>query len=1048
MKHLFTYLLCLGSVVLWGQTIPTPTQTDQIILDQNSNSKADPGDKIRYNVTIQNTGGSNATNVQLNAVPDSRTTLDGASFRSSPVAANDGPYACTGNVGINIPAASGVKANDYDDNLSGATLSVVTAPASGSVTLNNDGSFTYTPNAGFTGNDQFTYEITDVTPIMGHTPVMADIRATVTITVSNLIWFIDNSSTATTADGRRNTPFKTLAAFNAGSAAAGDVVYIEHTGTNYTGGIVLQNNERLFGEGHTGGANLADVVIFDLAPNGFALPNINGSRPIIENASGDGVTLAENNTLRGFNVDNCISFGIENSGTTTVGNLVVSEVAINNTTGGGFDASHGSGASMNAVFDAISSIGGANGINLTSCAGTFTVNGGTITNATGAGVLISGGTVAFSNSGAITTNAGLAVDVDNHDSANTLTFSGNITSTNGGGIRVQNCGAGTKLFSGSALNLSTGANAGVTLTSNTGATINFTGGNLDIVSTSGVGFSATGGGTVTVQGASNTINSTNATALNVSNTTIGASGLTFLSISCGNNNAGADPTTGIVLNTTGNSGGLTVTGTGTTDGSGGTIQFIQQRGADIQSAINITLKNMNFTNANNVSDSGGAGTCDNTANNLSCHGAIYLRNLTTVELNNLNVFNTVEQGLNGNNINTLTLTGCRFSNCGNEQFEGGAKLRELYGTCAITNCEFDDAFDENVEIINTTTTTALILNVTGSTFRDNFDNTNGQKGIFVLLENTASSPNTINIDDCFFRRLRTQGVTVHPRGGTTNINITDSEFNKDTKKFMSGVEIVSSNSAVANINILRNNLPGMAGGNAILVQGNNNSTFQARINSNTIVGPNACSDCVSGGEFETANCNCYGDGITVWATNNSSGKVEIMSNNISGIDYVGRGIYVLARNEADLNAKITGNTNISIAGDAWYAIDAFCGPTDAGKTSLLCVQVANNGTSISGTGPQTFFAHFRARASNPGSTVNLQGLGANITDYWNNNSNTPSTLNGGSVTSSTIGGGVIVFGQTCDFNLTHPTAALDMDELRQPNPQPGTAVKIPYRDAK
>lgn len=47
---------CLGSVGTNAQTIPTPPQTDQISQDKNSNGKADPGDKIRCKVTVQNTG--------------------------------------------------------------------------------------------------------------------------------------------------------------------------------------------------------------------------------------------------------------------------------------------------------------------------------------------------------------------------------------------------------------------------------------------------------------------------------------------------------------------------------------------------------------------------------------------------------------------------------------------------------------------------------------------------------------------------------------------------------------------------------------------------------------------------------------------------------------------------------------------------------------------------------------------------------------------------------------------------------------------------------
>lgn len=74
-------------------------------------------------------------------------------------------YACTGNVGINVPAASGVKANDFDDNLTGTTLSCGTCTSAngGTVVLNNDGSFTYSPPAGFTGTDNFIYILTDFT---------------------------------------------------------------------------------------------------------------------------------------------------------------------------------------------------------------------------------------------------------------------------------------------------------------------------------------------------------------------------------------------------------------------------------------------------------------------------------------------------------------------------------------------------------------------------------------------------------------------------------------------------------------------------------------------------------------------------------------------------------------------------------------------------------------------------------------------------------------------------------------------------------------------
>ena len=57
------------------------------------------------------------------------------------------------------------------------TAALVAGPASGTLTLNADGSFEYAPNANFNGNDSFTYEVDDA---VGDTSNMA----TVSITVS------------------------------------------------------------------------------------------------------------------------------------------------------------------------------------------------------------------------------------------------------------------------------------------------------------------------------------------------------------------------------------------------------------------------------------------------------------------------------------------------------------------------------------------------------------------------------------------------------------------------------------------------------------------------------------------------------------------------------------------------------------------------------------------------------------------------------------------------------------------------------------------------
>src|SRR5207249_1830661 len=50
-----------------------------------------------------------------------------------------------------------VLANDSDANQDPLTASLVTGPAHGTLALNPDGTFSYTPNANFSGQDAFTY---------------------------------------------------------------------------------------------------------------------------------------------------------------------------------------------------------------------------------------------------------------------------------------------------------------------------------------------------------------------------------------------------------------------------------------------------------------------------------------------------------------------------------------------------------------------------------------------------------------------------------------------------------------------------------------------------------------------------------------------------------------------------------------------------------------------------------------------------------------------------------------------------------------------------
>ncbi|MGZ8810217.1 MAG: Ig-like domain-containing protein, partial [Thermoanaerobaculia bacterium] len=91
-----------------------------------------------------------------------------------PVAVNDA-YTTAEDTPLTVSAA-GVLVNDTDIDGNPLTATLVSSPSNGSAILSPDGSFTYTPNANYSGTDTFTYRANDGT-------VDSNI-ATVTITIT------------------------------------------------------------------------------------------------------------------------------------------------------------------------------------------------------------------------------------------------------------------------------------------------------------------------------------------------------------------------------------------------------------------------------------------------------------------------------------------------------------------------------------------------------------------------------------------------------------------------------------------------------------------------------------------------------------------------------------------------------------------------------------------------------------------------------------------------------------------------------------------------
>jgi len=181
----------------------------------------------------------------------------------APVAVDD-TYATDLNTPL-VVGGAGVLGNDTDVDVDPLTAALVTGPAHGSLTLNSDGSFTYTPDFGYSGADSFTYRANDGT---------------------------DNSNIATVnlTVGTGQTFFGTPGDDNL-TGGAGDDIFYATTGT-----------DTLDGGAHING----DTVIFTNATSGVTA-NLDPAQQDFT-ASGLGLTTLLNiENLTGSNYDDVLT---------------------------------------------------------------------------------------------------------------------------------------------------------------------------------------------------------------------------------------------------------------------------------------------------------------------------------------------------------------------------------------------------------------------------------------------------------------------------------------------------------------------------------------------------------------------------------------------------------------------------------------------------------------------------------------------------------------------------------------------------------------------
>ena len=535
---------------------------------------------------------------------------------------------------------------------SGLQASLVSGVSDGSLTLNADGSFSYTPAPGFAGSDSFTVRAADgaaqdagtqtVTIIVdaASSPVVAQAPS---VLAQDFYGAVGN--TELQVGGTRGTGpevYRPGASALAGDSDPGAGSLSATPGTIATaqgGSVTLAANGTFTYQPPVGFRGPSDSFNYQVdASEGTSAPasatiHFSSSRVwYVNNAAGtggDGSSAAPFNSFAslpgGGSSDVVFVFGSSTPYTggvalgpsdTLVGEsvgLTVGADTVVPASGGanpviasssGADVTLGENDIVTGV--TVNNSGGvgisATGLNTFTVGPTVNVTstGGVGISATGVDTFTVGPTVTIANTG------GDGLDVSGGGGTASVAAQINVDPSggvSGNSVAIEGRTGGTLTLSGSI----TDHGSGVLVTNDGPAIVNFTG---RIVASTGThpAFTATGGGTVSSTWPTSTLATTTAKALDVEGgTQIGAGGLLFQSIWAGSGTPGSpNPVDGVVISGTGTSGGLTVTGVGTTAGSGGTIQDttgtgVSDGGVSVSDSGVLSLSNMDFT------DNAGAG---------------------------------------------------------------------------------------------------------------------------------------------------------------------------------------------------------------------------------------------------------------------------------------------------------------------------------------------------------------------------------------------------------------------------------------------------------
>ncbi|MDW5597849.1 Ig-like domain-containing protein [Conexibacter stalactiti] len=925
-----------------------------------------PGDRVTDSVTYRATdGGLNDTatvTIEIAGVNDAPRAVDESYdgvgntrlVVSDPIPAGEAGKTLTGSV----------QSNDRDPDHLDSELSIVAERVAsrlgGSATIDSDGTFTYIPPTGTTAtDDSFDYRVTDG----DRTDV-----GTVTIRLASRVWYVDNTEAAG-GTGRSSDAFDTLAEATAASGA-GDTIFV-HTGSGTTGqnaGAVLDANERLLGEA------------VDLVVRGDTLyDGASARRPSIGNAAGAGVTLATGSTVQGLAVSAAggaaISGRAGTAGSTindvrvtgssgglalsgTSGSFDVADTTIDTTGGTGLAASGAgtlnltsagtisvrasggravdvAGTALSGTLDTVSATSTpAGGVALQNTTGSIAFGDVTVSASGGTGFLadaVAGLSLPGASTANVSNSGGTAVAIRNN-TAPSVTFD-TVSATGAGSVGIDvsgNRGGGTTTFSGTTTATTTTA-TGVSLTSNTGHAIAFNGGGLGITTTSGRGFDATGGGTVSVTGSGNRIASSTGTPLRIANTTIGAADATFQSVAA---NGAAN---GIVLDTTGATGNLAVTGTGGA-GSGGTIQNI--RGAD--------------------GTTQGIGVYVNAASGTT---------LRSLALSNNDGWAVRTVSADAFSLDGSTINGTNGTNDGLD--EGSVYMTDPTGTTGISSSAISGAIEDNVHV--NATRGALDLTLQTIDVGAN-SSTLGGNALLVAARGTVSARTTI--DDSQFRSSREDLVQhVVTDTATSDLTVTDSRLANGQASQVSGnvalLAQTSGNGSGARLTYEIDNNTVSGADNGIYVQKGTGIATADGLIENNVVG-------ITGVVRSGAR---VGSGIVVEARGQGRHVAAIRNNQVR--QYNQYGIAATSGEDGagdngtvDVDLTVTGNT-VTEPGQVRTFAGFLSEVADPNAIVDRCLDLRGN--TLTGSGP--FAGDLNVFHDFPANTVRLPGYAGGAQDF-------------------------------------------------------------------